>query len=325
MEQIASHSEEVQEEVQDPSNGLTDDQYAEIMKELGYKTEAPKTDHSEPTDEDEDEEQDSDPNNEDDEGPPATEEPTNIRKVKFNKREVEIPEDKIDEYLQKGLALDKERERKTEAEKALQRAAKLAGYDKVDDYLANLDKIEREAIQKQKDHFSELKKRLREEAEENGMDADLLEEFLDNHPLLQQANEVLARQEKEQEVLKQRESEQNNVKAWEALFEKYPTLSEQISEESGSAPWMTEDFIARINRGYDPIDAYEIVHRDSILAEERKRAEQAVKKQNRLNKRAKVEGQVASEQEDDVPENVKGAFAMFGLDPRTAKNFMRRK
>lgn len=323
-EQIASHSEDVQEEMQDQQNGLTDEQYAEIMGELGYEVD-PKTASKQQEDlDDEEEPEDEDPDADDD-APPATEEHKNVRKVKFNKQEVEISEDQIDELLQKGLALEKERARKSESEKALQRAAKLAGYDNVDDYLANLDKLEQDAIQKQKDHFAALKQRLREDAEENGLDSDLLEEFLENHPILQQANEVLSRQEQEQDLIKQQEAQQSNIKAWEALFEKYPSLTDEVSEDGGSAPWMTEDFISRINKGYDPVDAYEIVYRDQILAEERKRAEQSVKKQNRLNKRAKVEGKVSSEQEEEVPENIKGAFAEFGLDPRTAKKFMTRK
>lgn len=324
-EQIASHSEEVQEQVQEPQSGLTDDQYNELMQELGYSVTAPERSSNEPEpDEDDDEEPEYEPDA-DDETPPAIEEAKNVRKVKFNKQEVEIPDDKIEEYLQKGLALEKERERKNEAEKALQRAAKLFGYNNVDDYLANLDKIEQDAVQKQKDQFSQLKQRLREDAEENGLDGDLLEQFLDNHPLLQQANEVLAQQEKEQDLIREREAQQNNVKAWEVFFEKYPNLAEEIGDDITQAPWITPDFIEKINRGYDPIDAYEIIHRDAIIAEERKRAEQAVKKQNRLNKRAKVEGNVPSEHEEEVPENIKGVFQEFGLDPRTAKKFITRK
>jgi len=324
-EQIASHSEDVQEEVLEPQNGLTDEQYAQIMQELGYQAQAPKTASEEVIEDDDEEDLSNDDPEMDGDEPPATEEQRNVRKVKFNKREVEIPEEEIEQYLQKGLALDKERERKNEAEKALQRAAKLAGYDKVDDYLANLDKIEQEAVQRQKDYFTQLKSQLREDAENNGLDPDLVEQFIENHPLLQQANEVLTRQEQEQVMMRNQEAEQASVKAWEALFAKYPTLAEQMNDDGATAPWMTDVFIEKINRGYDPIDAYELVYKDSILAEERKRAEQAVKKQNRLNKRAKVEGNVSSDKEDEVPEQIKGVFAEFGLDPRQAKKFITRK
>lgn len=310
MSEVTSHSNEAQEE----QKGLSDEQLAEVMQSLGY---APKT--QEKADQEPETEQDED----DEEDAPAKEEPKAVRKVKYNKKEVEIEEDKIDEYLQKGLALDKERERREKSEKALERSAKAAGYDSVEAYIADLDNIEAKATQKQQDAFKELKAKLREEAEENGLDPDLLEKFLDEHPLLQQANEVLSKQEKEREAAKQREAEQANVKAWEQLFTKYPDLHEQMSEDGASAPWMTEDFISRINRGYDPVDAYELLNKDAIREREREMTRQQVLKQNRLNKRAKVEGNGNSPVEDDVPDNIKAAFAAFGLDPKTAKKFMK--
>ena len=310
MSEVTSHSNEAQEE----QKGLSDEQLAEVMQSLGY---APKT--QEKADQEPETEQDED----DEEDAPAKEEPKAVRKVKYNKKEVEIEEDKIDEYLQKGLALDKERERREKSEKALERSAKAAGYDSVEAYIADLDNIEAKATQKQQDAFKELKAKLREEAEENGMDPELFEKFLDEHPLLQQANEVLSKQEKEREAAKQREAEQANVKAWEQLFTKYPDLHEQMSEDGASAPWMTEDFISRINRGYDPVDAYELLNKDAIREREREMTRQQVLKQNRLNKRAKVEGNGNSPVEDDVPDNIKAAFAAFGLDPKTAKKFMK--
>ena len=310
MSEVTSHSNEAQEE----QKGLSDEQLAEVMQSLGY---APKT--QEKADQEPETEQDED----DEEDAPAKEEPKAVRKVKYNKKEVEIEEDKIDEYLQKGLALDKERERREKSEKALERSAKAAGYDSVEAYIADLDNIEAKATQKQQDAFKELKAKLREEAEENGMDPELFEKYLDEHPLLQQANEVLSKQEKEREAAKQREAEQANVKAWEQLFTKYPDLHEQMSEDGASAPWMTEDFISRINRGYDPVDAYELLNKDAIREREREMTRQQVLKQNRLNKRAKVEGNGNSPVEDDVPDNIKAAFAAFGLDPKTAKKFMK--
>ncbi|WP_156088529.1 hypothetical protein [Mycobacterium tuberculosis] len=71
-EQIASHSEDVQEEMQDQPNGLTDEQYAEIMGELGYNVD-PKT-PSKQQEELDDEEEPEDDLETDEEAPPATEE-----------------------------------------------------------------------------------------------------------------------------------------------------------------------------------------------------------------------------------------------------------
>jgi hypothetical protein len=310
MSEVTSHSNDADEQ-----KGLSDDQLAEIMQSFGYNSKT--AEKTAETPENEQDEQD-----DEDDNPAMDDQPKNVRKVRFNKKDVEIEEDKIDEYIQKGLALDKERERREKSEKALERSAKAAGYDSVDAYIADLDNIEAKATQRKQDQFKELKQKLRDEAEENGIDPDLLEKFLDEHPLLQQANEVLSKQEQEREASKAKEAEQAQVKAWEQLFSKYPDLHEQMSEDGASAPWMTDDFINRINRGYDPIDAYELLNKDSIREKERELTRQQVLKQNRLNKRAKVEGNVAAQSEEEVPDNIKGAFKQMGLDPRTAKKFM---
>src|SRR5690606_33428522 len=96
-------------------------------------------------------------------------------RVKFNKEEVEIEPERVPELLQKGLALDKERRKREELEQALQRAAKLAGFDSHEEYLKNLDKIEEEKIKKEQDRFEALRKQLREEAYEAGLDPDKME------------------------------------------------------------------------------------------------------------------------------------------------------
>ena len=256
---------------------------------------------------------------------PVIEQPTNVRKVKYNKQEVEVPEEQVDELLQKGLALDKVREKQSEAEKALQRAAKLAGYEKVDDYLKNLDNIEKEAVKQKQDHLTDLRNQLREEAENAGLDPQRVDEWLDNNPLLAEARKVLDREEQEREAIKQRQAEEMNIKGWEALFQKYPTIADEMDEEGQSAPWLTPEMVERIKRGYDPIDAYELVHRDKLVSSEKEKARQDVLKQQRLNKRAAVEGNVTGEPDDGVPDSVKGAFAMFGLDPSQAKKFISKK
>lgn len=312
-EQVASHSDEVQQ-------GLTDEQYAEIMREFGYGEPQQEAQQTEQSEEEEELEQS--------EEPPATEESKKL-KVKYNKQEIEIDEDKVPEYVQKGLALEKEREKKSEYEKALQRAAKLEGFDKVDDYLANLDKIEQQRIKQQEDRFAEQKRLLLEEAENMGMDVEKFSKYLDDHPLFKQAQEVLSKQEQEIQAQKQQKAEQVRVAGWQSLFEKYPDLAQELND-AGEASWLTAEMKSRLDKGYDPIDAYELVHRDKILEDERNRTKQDVIKQQRLNKRAAVEKATAPEVEDDVPEKyrgvadvVKGAFAMFGLDPKSAKKYMK--
>lgn len=97
---------------------------------------------------------------------PAIEEPkpeSKKRIVKFNKEDREIDESEVDELLQKGLVLDKERDRKTELEKHLDRVAKLAGFDNQADYIANLDKIEQDQQQQKEDEYTTLESELVQE------------------------------------------------------------------------------------------------------------------------------------------------------------------
>ncbi|MFB0847330.1 hypothetical protein [Paenibacillus oleatilyticus] len=307
-EQIGSHTEEVQEQ-----QGLSEGQYNEIMKSFGYDPKSPEEAPKEPEDieeETEDEEEET----------PAIEEPKNVRVVRHNKKEVEVPEDQIDELLQKGLALDKERERKTEYEKALQRAAKLAGFDSHEDYLKSLDELEKQAKQREQEQFQELKNQLREEAENAGLDPERVDQWLESHPLMKQAREAISEREKMLQQSKEAEARATIEKQWEELFVKYPELS-----EAQDAEWLTPEMDAKIKRGYHPLDAYELAHKDKIREKDREKERQSIIKQQRLNKRAASLGNVAPEPDDGVPDAVKGAFAMFGLDPKTAHKFVTKK
>ncbi|MBA9088636.1 hypothetical protein FHR92_005154 [Fontibacillus solani] len=241
--------------------------------------------------------------------------------VKHNGQDVTVPDDQIDEHLQKGLNYDKVKGQAKQYESALDRIAKQQGYKDHADLIANLDAIERKRTQEQQDQFDHLRKQLRDDAEASGIDPNILDQYLDNHPLLKQAREVVERSEQEQQFRQQEQSEQQLRQGWEDLFRKYPQLSEKVDASTGIASWMTPEMQARIQRGYDPIDAYELVHRDTILADERKRAEQAVIKNQRLNKRSQVEKGGSAELEPSVPEELTSAFSLFGIDQKKAQKY----
>lgn len=224
------------------------------------------------------------------EEPPAIEEqPKNFRTVKHNKKEVEVPEDQIDELLQKGLALDKERERKSEYEKALQRAAKLSGKDSIDDYLASLDKIEEQAKQRELDQFNELKQQLREDVENAGLDPDKVEQFLENHPLMKQAKDAVSKLEKQDGESKVAQERAALEKQWGELFAEHPDLAN--AEES---EWLTPEMDERLKRGYHPLDAYKLAHADKLQTQSKKQLEQKLIKQQHLGTRAEVITQTSS-------------------------------
>jgi len=294
-DQTASHSEETQE-VQDAlaAFGLDAPEQAEV--EVAEKQEAPATE---------------------------PEQPGRTIKVKVDKedREFDVSDEKLPEYVQKAYALDKERGKRTELEKNLERAAKLAGFDTSDAYLANLDKIEQEAQQKKEQQWQDLRQQLREEAEYNGLDTEKLDAWLDNHPLLQEAQRaVQERQQMEQERQTQTATQQWESK-WQDLYTAYPEL--KTATDGDTPEWYTPEMQSRIDRGYDPKDAYELAHRDTLLQRSKQQATQRAIKEQRLGLRSQVEGDERGETEPEVPAELSAAFAAFGLNPKNAKKYVK--
>jgi hypothetical protein len=308
----ASQSEEVQQQ-QQVSN---DDEVRAYYEAFGIdfpETQPEGDDHEEGTDL---EEQDD----------PAIDDPTarveqEGLQVKYNGQETVVPDDEVRDYVEKGMNYDKIKDRSQQYEVALNRLARQQGYKDHAELLDNLDRIEQERIQQQQTEFDQLKQALREDAENAGIDVETLDRYLDNHPLLKQAQETVQRSQQEQEHRKQEELQQQQLAGWQALFAKYPDLSEQVDADTGTAAWMTPDMHARMERGYDPIDAYELVHRDALTAQTRKQAEQAVIKAQRLNRRAQVETNPGGNLEPQAPEELTAAFSMFGIDPKNAQKY----
>lgn len=250
----------------------------------------------------------------------ADQEPKGIT-VKYNGQDVFIPEEEVATHARKGLNYDKIEGRVKQYESALDRLARQHGFKDHANLLSNLDALEQKQLQQQRDQFDVLKKQLRDDAEASGIDPNILDQYLDSHPLLKQAREVVSRSEQEQQLRQQEQSQQQLMQGWETLFRKYPQLADQVDAETGTAAWLTPEMQSRLQRGYDPVDAYELVHRDNLLADERKRAEQTVIKNQRLNKRAQVEKGGGADLEPSAPEELTSAFAMFGLDPKKANKY----
>jgi len=245
-------------------------------------------------------------------------------KVKVDKedREFDVSDDKLPEYVQKAYALDKERNKRSELEKNLERAAKLAGFETADAYLANLDKIEQEAQQQKEQQWQDLRQQLREEAEYNGLDTEKLDAWLDNHPLLQEAQRAVQERQQLEQQQQHQTAEQQWQQKWQDLYAAYPELA---TPSEGAPEWLTPDMQARIDRGYDPKDAYELAHKDTLIQRSKKQAEQKAIKDQRLGLRSQVEGDERGETEPEVPAELSSAFSMFGLDPRSAKKYVKER
>ncbi|MFB5761035.1 hypothetical protein [Paenibacillus medicaginis] len=308
---IASHSDEVQQQQQQFSD---EDKVRAYYQAFGIEYPAPEPAGDDLKD-------DVDPTEQDD---PAIDDPAVAAEglqVKYNGQETVVPDDQVRDYVEKGMNYDKIKDRSQQYEAALNRLARQQGFKDHAELLDNLDRLEQERIQQQQTEFERLKQSLREDAENAGIDVETLDRYLDNHPLLKQAQETVQRSQQEQEHRKQEELQQQQLAGWQALFAKYPDLAEQVDAETGAATWMTPDMHARLERGYDPVDAYELVHRDVLTAQTRKQAEQAVIKAQRLNRRSQVETNPSGSLEPQTPEELTSAFALFGIDPKAAQKY----
>lgn len=286
--------------------------------------------YEEEPEEENDEQEKNEDGDDPEEQPTIVDEPEKSAKgiaVKYNGQELVISDDEeIKTNVQKGLNYDKLKGESERYTTALDRLAKQHGFKNHDDLMDNLDVIEQRQAQHEQSQFDQLKQHLRNEAENAGIDPDVLDNYIDSHPLLQQAKAVLEQNQQAQQVRKQQETEQRQIQGWESLFSKYPQLGEQIDQANGSAPWLTQEMRNRIERGYDPIDAYELSHKDTIMADQKKKAEQAAIKNQRLNKRATVEKNgTPADLEEEVPNDVSEAFRLFGLDPGKAKKHIKKK
>jgi hypothetical protein len=254
---------------------------------------------------------------------PKTEEKKGIT-VKFNKEDTFIEDDKVPELARKGLNYDKVEGRAKELQDNLDRAAKLAGYKDHAEYVADFDKIEAQQKQQQKDAHNQLLTELREQAEDAGLDPDKLEAFLKSHPLVQEGERAIQERERFEQDRAEQTSKEVTQSKWNDLYTTYPQLAEssKVFNEGGSPDWFTPEMKSRIERGYDPKDAYELAHRDTLQSKSKKMTEQRVIKEQHLGLRSRVETTTDSDKEPSVPNALASAFAAFGLPVDSAKKYM---
>lgn len=249
-------------------------------------------------------------------------------KVRHNKEEIEVDvsDDKLPEYVQRSLALDKERERKAELESNLDRAAKLAGFKDHAEYVANFDNLERQKQQKERDAHNNLIADLRAQAEDAGLDPDQVQSYLDNHPLVKEAEKAIQEREALRLAQEQEHAAAERTSKWNELYAKYPDLVESSKgfETGDDVPWYNTEMQTRIARGYDPVDAYELANRDKITAQTRKATEQKVIKQQQLGLRSQVETITSPDNEPQVPPALAAAFAAFDLPLSSAKKYLKK-
>jgi hypothetical protein len=131
---------------------------------------------------------------------PATTQEPNYFEIKYNKEPVRVSYDEAPDYIQKGMNYDKVQQRATEYEQHLNRVAQLSGYQNHDEFIQALEEAERQ--------------QERQRYEDAGIDPDTFNQLLENHPDMQYAREMRAKEQEQQQL-------QSEV---EQLRERFPEL-----------------------------------------------------------------------------------------------------
>ena len=111
---------------------------------------------------------------------------SNYFTVKYNKEERQVSYDEAPDYIQKGMNYDKVQQRASEYEQHLNRVAQFSGYQNHEEFLQALEDAE--------------KQQVRQRYEEAGIDPDLFNDFLANHPDMKYAREMRAKEEEQRRI-----------------------------------------------------------------------------------------------------------------------------
>lgn len=133
--------------------------------------------------------------------------------VKYNKEERFIPNEEVNDWVQKGLNYEKVSERASTYEKQAQnldRVAKFYGYTNHDEFMAAIDEAERD-------------RHVQQEADRLGVDESVIREHLSPMRDQLQQYESKLKQIEEQETQRQIESEISSLKAKYPDFEQVQT------------------------------------------------------------------------------------------------------
>lgn len=284
MEEVTNHSDVQPVIEQDPES---ESLYAEFG--LGKAAPAPKEIEfptmDEPTDT---------PTTEEPEAPAG--ETKRTLKLKYNGEEKDVDEEEARTLAQKGMNYDKVQQRLQEQQNALDELAQLQGYKDHAELLAKLPELKERQKQTKENEYNELRQSLREEALEAGLDPDKLEKYIDNHPLMQEAKNVL----RSQQDLSAKTHEERELSKWDEMYKLLPEGADKpklffkdgmLHFDSPERPsWYTADIQAKIERGYDPVDAFKLANEGKTQAQVKKQTEQRVIKEQQLGIRSQVQG-----------------------------------
>lgn len=268
------------------------------------------------------------------EEPPTTEEPAAAEtetkrtlRLKYNGEEKDVDEEEARTLAQKGMNYDKVQQKLQEQQQALDEVAQLQGFKDHAELLAQLPKLRQQQQKQKENEYDELRQSLRDEALEAGLDPDKLEQYLDNHPIMQESKRIL----ESQQQLTVKSQQEQTISRWNELYSMLPDDAEKpelyfapdgtLMFNSQNVPsWYNSDIQSKIERGYDPVDAFKIANMGNMTAQAKKQAEQRTIKEQQLGVRAQVEKSGAAEVDpnDLMPAQVMLA-ELFGVTPEDVR------
>lgn len=111
----------------------------------------------------------------------------------------------------------------------------------------------------------EHRERIEREALKLGIDPDAYMQHFE--PVAKEVEELKKKLATYEEKLTEKEMQERNQQLWGELYEAYPHLLEDAKAwEKGETPsFYTEKMQKYLEKGYDPIDAYELAHKDTLF------------------------------------------------------------
>ena len=178
-------------------------------------------------------------------------------------QEVDAP--KPDENV--GEAIKKEVERRAEKVRK-EYESQLEEIRKENEYLDKLARMngfrDRHEFKKHVDELARQQE-IEQEANRLGIDPETYLQHLE--PVNKKLSDLEQKVQTYEQQLSEKEQQERAQQQWGALYEAYPHLLEQAKAwEKGDNPeFYTEKMQEYINKGYEPIDAYELAHKETLF------------------------------------------------------------
>lgn len=175
--------------------------------------------------------------------------------ITYNKETVKIPVSERKNYLQKGMNYEKVQAKATELEgqvKYLEKRARQEGFGDVQSYLKAIDEYEQH-------------QQIEQESQRMGVDPETYAQYF--QPVNQQLTELQQKVQTYEQEIQQRSQLEHTNQVWGELYKEYPSLldSAKAFTEGKNPDWYNNGMQDLINKGYSPVHAYELAHKQTLF------------------------------------------------------------